>query len=409
MKYLYTAIDEKGKNIKGDMVANSPEEVEANLVAERLTVLSIEGEKSQQKDSEQKGISFGKKVSLMEKIVFFANLASMLKAGLPIVEAIGVLKGGQKNKYLKEILDTISFDVEGGMTLSSSLSKYPNVFTAMDLSMFEVGETGGSLEENVRNLAQQLKSQKDLQSKVKSALMYPIVITVAMVLIGIILIVFVIPQISGFFEEANLQLPFLTRMLIALSELLIRYGLYVLALIIIGIFVYGYFYKNTKDFTRFIDRTTLKIPFAGKLIRKLQIARFTRTLSSLLKSGVSIVESLDITGKGFTNLIFREAIESISDDVERGESLADAIGKHEEIFYTMEIRLIEVGGKTGTVDESLLNVAIFYEEDVSEVLDNLASIIEPVLLLVMGVAVAIIAMSVISPIYQLVGGISEEA
>lgn len=406
MKYKYTVTDKNGKVIKGEMVARTQSEIEDNLLKYGYTVLSIELEKEKSEGTKKQSSLFQKKISLQEKILLFTNLAAMLKAGLPVVEAIDVLKEGQKNQRLIEILDVASYDIQGGMTFHSALSKFPEVFTTMDLSMFEVGEVGGLLEENIRTLAVELKNQKDLQSKVKGAMMYPMVITVALVAIVILLIIFVIPQIAGFFKDADLKLPLTTRLLIGLSDLLINYGLYVLAIVIAAIVGFRTIYKKSKNFKRLIDGLILKIPFVGVQIIKLNTARFTKTLSALLKSGVPIIRSLEITRNGFSNLIYQEALDGIAQDIEAGQELADAMAKFPDIFYSMAVRMVRVGGQTGTIDESLLNVSTYYQEEVTEVLDNLSSIIEPVLLLVMGGGVALIALSVLGPIYQLTGSIS---
>lgn len=405
MKFKYSATTKKGKTVKGEITARTFEEVEQNLAEQGLVVLTIEEEKIK----EEKGARFAlfkKRVPLGEKILFFSNLASMLKAGLPVIDAIEVMKEGQRNERMKEIFDEIAYDIRGGETFSSSLAKFPDVFSMLDLSIFEVGETGGTLEQNVKTLADQLEKQKKLQSKVRSALMYPIVITIAMIGIGILLIVFVIPRIAGFFEEADLKLPITTRLLIGLSNLMINSGIFVAAGVFGLIFLYRYLYKNAENFRIYIDRTVLKIPFIGLLMRRLYIARFCRTLGSLLKSGVPIVQALDIVKKGFTNYVANSAISIIGGDIESGSELSEAMSKHKDLFYPMETRMIVVGSKTGTVDESLFNVANYYESAVSEVLDNLATIIEPVLLIVMGIGVAVIALSVLTPIYQLVGSIS---
>lgn len=410
MKFKYSATDKKGKLVEGEMIAQSQEEVERSLSEEELVVLDVVSLRESQEREEKRGIRqllLGGKASLDDKIQFFANLSTMLKAGLPATEALDILKTTAANKNMKEILEVVLFDLREGSTFSGSLSKFPKVFSSMDLSLFEVGEAGGTLEQNIKTLADQLQNQKDLRSKIKSAMMYPVVITIALLAISIILIVYVIPRITGFFEEANLKLPFMTKLLITLSDVLISYGIFILALLIIGVLLFRYFYKGNKAFKKKIDTLVFKIPFAGNLLKKLYVARFCRTLGALLQSGVPILESLEIVEKGYTNVIFKEAIADIGRQTEEGTDLSVALESQSHLFYPIVYRLVKVGTKTGTVDQSLNNVAQYYEDEVSEVFENLSSIIEPVLLLVMGVGVAIIALSVLSPIYQLVGGISE--
>lgn len=409
MKYKYTATTKEGKTVNGEMVARTTDEVSSALQSDGFLILNIE---EIQEKKEGKGKSSGlfqKKVPLKDKIILFTNLAAMLKAGLPVVDAIEILAEGQKSAKLQEILQVAIYDVQGGMTFHSTLSKFPDVFTPMDLSMFEVGEIGGMLEENIKTLSIQLKKQSDLQSKVRGAMMYPIVISVALVGIMIVLMAFVIPKVSSFFEEADLQLPLMTRVLITISDLIVNNGILVGILLVLSIIGFRTAYKKSKNFKRMIDGGILRIPFVGDVIAKLSISRFTRTLGSLLKSGVSIVKSLDIAKNGFTNIVYYEAIENVADDVESGAELSAALDKYPKLFYPMVVRMVRVGSQTGTVDESLFNISDFYDEEVTSVLENISTIIEPVMLLGMGVAIAIIAMSVISPIYQLVGGVSQSA
>ena len=409
MKFKYSATTEEGKTVYGELVARSPEEVEEVLATKNLLVLDIQQENGDGRPEAKKKSLFKKKVPLQEKIMLFSNLASMLKAGLPVIDAIEVLMEGQdKPTRLKEILETAAYDIREGETFSSTLSKFPDAFTKMDLSMFEVGEASGTLEGNVKALAEQLKNQKALQSKVKSAMMYPLVITVAMIGIGIVMIVFVIPQMVGFFEDAGLTLPFTTRALIWMSDFLIQRGILVAIAIAVGVSVFSYYRGTNAKFRYQVDKLTLRIPFVGtKILRKLYVSTFCGTMGALLKSGVQIVDAIEISRKGFTNEVMHEAIGEVAEDVEQGQEMAVALGKHPSLFYPLMVRMIKVGGETGTIDEALFNVAEFYEEEVSEVLDNLSAIIEPVLLLVMGGAVAVLALSVLSPIYQLVGGIQE--
>lgn len=409
MKFKYSATTEEGKTVYGELIARGLEDVEEVLAGKNLLVLDIQQENGDVKPEGIRKHFFKKKVSLKEKIMLFSNLASMLKAGLPVVDAIEVLMEGQKKQTrLKEILEMAAYDIREGETFSSTLSKFPDTFTKMDLSMFEVGETSGTLEENVKLLADKLKRQKTLQNKVKSAMMYPLVITVAMIAIGILMIVFVIPQMVGFFEDADLKLPVTTLALIWISNFLIQKGVLVVIGIVVGFSIFSYYYRTNVNFKYQVDKLILRVPFVGtQILRKMYVSSFCSTMGSLLKSGVQIVEAIEITQKGFTNAVMNKAVGEIARDVEQGQELDVALGMHPSLFYPLLVRMVKVGGKTGTIDASLFNVSEFYEEDVSVVLDNLSSIIEPVLLLVMGGAVAVLALSVISPIYQLVGGIQE--
>lgn len=339
-------------------------------------------------------------VPLTQKIFFSQNLEVMIKAGLSLAQALSALAKQTTNKKLKKIIEETYESVERGEPLSQNLKKYSEVFPEIFTSMIEAGEASGNLEGILHQLVVQMKKDHELISKIKSAMTYPLVVTVAMLAMGTGMIIFVVPKITAVFAEMNAQLPLPTRILIALSNFIVNHGI-ISALLVIGV-IGGFiaFIKNKKG--KYLWHSLLlKIPSIGPIIKKINLARFARTLDSLIKTDIPIVNSFEITAKVVGNLIYREKIEEAAEKLKKGSSITEILSVYPDLFPPVTTQMINVGEQSGNLDELLEELAIFYENDVSEIMGSLSSIIEPIMILILGAAVGAMAIAIIMPMYSL--------
>ncbi len=339
-------------------------------------------------------------VKATEKILFLDNLSTMLKAGLSLTPALSTMKKEIKNKYFSNVIDFLERYVENGQLLSRGMEQYPKVFNQMIIATIEVGEKSGKLSEAAGNLAAILKAQRKLKSKVFGALMYPVIVLIALVGVSLFLALSVFPQLIGLFNDAGVKLPIILVVVNQLNALLTTYGWYTLGSLIILIIALRIIFKFPKP-KYFLSWLWLKLPFVGKIVKELSLTRFSGNLHALLASGLSIVQALDIVAKTLSNLKFRKQTLAMSEELQKGVSLEKAMRERSDLFPSLAVQLVQVGESTGELENILTKLAEFYEERVNNVLNNLSTILEPVLLILVGVAVAFIALSVISPMYEL--------
>jgi type IV pilus assembly protein PilC len=306
----------------------------------------------------------------------------------------------EKNKVFKKIILTIVEDVKKGVALADAMAKYPRVFNKIFVSMVRVGEKGGSLENILKILADQLEKDHKLISKIRGALMYPAIIVVVMIIIAILMMMFVIPKITMVFEEFGAELPLMTRVVIGISDFMAENILLTFGLLFGAVAALFGFYKSNPG-KKVFHKIFLKAPVIGELITKVNSARFARILSSLLESGVSLVEALDITADTLGNLYFKEAVLEASKKVQKGVSLSDVLSDYEKVFPYLVIQMVQVGEDTGQTPEILFKLAEFYEDEVEQTTQNLSSVIEPILMVVIGAAVGFFAIAIIQPIYSM--------
>lgn len=337
--------------------------------------------------------------SLAEKMIFCRHLAVLIKAGLFLTRALEILAKQSRNKTFKKIILEIKEDVVQGKPFSKSLEKHPNVFSEIFCSMIKVGEEGGSLEGVLKLLAHQLEKEYELNSKIKGAMIYPITILLVMIGVGILLMVMVIPRFISVFEEREITLPLTTSLLIATAKFFHNFW-YLIPIIILGIVIGGKLFLQTKFGKKLFAKFLLSFPIIGTLTKQINIARTSRTLSSLLESGVPIIRALEVTSRTLENYYYREALINVAKNIQKGEGLSESLQKYEKIYSVLFIQMIAVGGETGTLTEILKQLAGFLEEEVSNATRNLSTIIEPILLIFMGVAVAFFALSILQPIYS---------
>ena len=340
------------------------------------------------------------RVPVMQKILFVSHLKTMVKAGLSLIDALRILSEEIENKKLKMIIGEIKDGVEQGLQLSEVLAKYPKIFPSIYVSMIGAGETAGKMETALEQVSIQMKKSHELTSRIKGAMMYPAVIIVAMIGISIEVVVFILPKLLIMFKDFGAELPLPTRILIFITDFTANYGLWMLAVIILLVITVIWLIKKPK-IKRVVHATNLKLPIIGVIIKKINLARFTLTLSSLLESTIPIIDATRISSEVLGNVIYKESLISVSESLKKGEALSDILRRFPNIFPPMVTEMIMVGERSGKTEDMLRELAEFYGNEVDTTMRNFTTIIEPIIILALGSAVAGIAVAVIMPMYSL--------
>lgn len=340
------------------------------------------------------------RIPTSQKIFFVQQLGIMVRTGISLSVALNTLSRQTTNKRFKNILLDLKSEVEKGNLLSKGLEKYPKIFGELFINMIKTGETSGKLEDVLKQLYVQMKKDHEILGKVKGALIYPAIVIVMMIVIGILMMIYVIPNIMQIFEEVNAELPLMTRVLISVSNFVTQNGLWVGLGVLIIIIAFVRLITWPKGKYQF-HRLLLKTPIAGKIIIKINLARFCRTLSSLLKTDIPIVQTFTITAHVLGNLLYREALEEAKEKIKKGISIEESLKIYPNLFPPVVLQMITVGEETGSLDDILEESATFYEDEVAQTMSNLPSIIEPVLMIILGIGVATMAVAIIMPMYSL--------
>ncbi len=405
MQYIYTAVNSKGESKGGKIEAESEKEVAEQLKAKGYLITSIKALEDKKQNKSSLDLShFFSSVSLKDKMMFAKNLSVMLGSGLILSRSLQNLIKQTKNKTFRDILQKIYDDVEGGRSLSESLAAYPNVFNNLFVSMVRVGEIGGNLEETLGIVALYLEKDYKLKKKIKGAMLYPMVVIVAMIGITVLMLTFILPKILSVFEGMDVELPKTTQFIVHMSDLLRSHSVLVTIggiILVIG----GKLFLKTKTGKKWLSFALINIPAVSNMTKKSNSARFTRTYSSLLHSGVSAIDSLQITAETLDNYYYREALLYAVKEIQKGVSLSDIIKRYPKIFPVLVSQIIEVGEETGKTDAMLLKLAEFYEEEVDQITKNISSIIEPVLILLIGGMVGFFAIAMLQPMYSVMENI----
>ncbi len=348
---------------------------------------------------ESHSFNFLKNVPVKQKVVFVRQLATTITAGLPIAQAINMIKDQVSNENLKNILVQVGRDIEGGSSLSASLNRFPGTFSQVDITLIAAGETSGSLDKVLMRLADTTESDYQISRKMRSAFIYPGFVLAVVIGVVILMSVYVMPQMQGLFDSFNAKLPLVTRIVIGTSNAINHYGLMLVAIIaaIVGAI---YWYVRTPDGRFLKDRLVIKIPVIGGFLIKVYTSRLTHTLAGLVGSGVSLVDALAISSRAMGNKVYENSIKAASEKVKTGVALS-AYVNHDHLFDAMVPQMIKVGEETGELDTMLTNLANYFDEEVDNFVKSLSSIIEPVLIVVMGVFVAIILVAIMLPIYSI--------
>ncbi|MEI7497871.1 MAG: type II secretion system F family protein [Candidatus Falkowbacteria bacterium] len=339
-----------------------------------------------------------------EKLFFVQNLGIMLKAGVSILTALQTLAKQAENKKFALIITETAQAVEKGKTLTDSLKLNQKIFGELFINMIEAGEISGKLESVLAQLYLQMKKHHELVSKIKGAMTYPAVIMFAMVGIGIFMMLIIVPQLTGMLKEAGASLPLPTKILIAVSDFLTKNTLLCLIISVVTIFT---FIKTiqTKSGKYYFDLFLIKLPIFGKIIKKVNLAKFSRTISSLLKTDIMIIKTFQITATVLGNIHYRNAVEEIAEKIKKGTPINEVIATYPKLFPPIVIQMIAIGEQTGELDNILVELAEFYEDEIDEVMTNLPSIIEPVLILVLGCGVGAMAVAILMPMYTMTSAI----
>jgi len=343
-------------------------------------------------------------VPISEKLFFVQNLSIMLKAGISLSVALKTLAKQTSNKRFAAIINDVSKNVEKGINFTESLRPHEKIFGQLFISMIESGEISGKLEDVLKRLYIQFKKNHELVSKVKGALTYPAVILVAMTGIGTFMMIVVVPKITVMFKDFNAELPLPTKLLMKFSDSLISYGLLYLIGLVILIIILVQLGKTDKG-KYFFHGLLLKLPIFSPIIKKINLARFARTISSLLKTDIMIIKSFQITANVLGNIYYRDALNEMSNKIKKGGTINEVISNYPQLFPPVVTQMISVGEETGELDYILEELAEFYESEIDQIMNNLPAIIEPILILVLGLVVGGMAVAVIMPMYSLTSAI----
>lgn len=344
-------------------------------------------------------------ISYQEKLLFTKHLDTMIKAGIPIDEALVTLVDQAKSKAFKKVIEKVLKDVENGQSLSKSLGKHPNAFNEFYISLIEVGEESGTLESNLDFLAKQMTKDYSLRKKIKGALFYPALVITATIVLGTFISFFILPKLVDFFDSFDVELPPTTKVLMYIAYVMKNYGLIIMSSLA-GLIVLMIVLVRLRPVKYLWHKMMIKLPLFGKLIAYGQISRFSRNLGTLIQSGVPVTRSMEITANTLSNLKFKNDLFEVTKSLTKGKNIGKTLENKKFSEYPPIVsKMISIGEKTGKLDETLLYLGDFYEDEIDDMSKNLTTIIEPVLLIVIAAAVGFVALAIISPIYELTGSI----
>ena len=396
-KFRYSARDNTGKEVKGKIDARDRDAVAEILHDRGLLVVSITDEFAIDFE-ELAQINIGG-VPMKDKVVFMRQMATMVSAGLPLTRSLEIMEQQIENPAFRKTITQVKGSVESGATLADSFRQSGEVFDDISLNLIEAGESSGNLDVILTKLAVELEESKKLSDKLRGALIYPIIILVVIVAVVAMLMFILVPSMAEIYSEFGAELPWITRILITLSDFTLKYWWAVLVILVVLI-VGGKTYLDSPGGKRNKDKIVLKIPIVGTIVSKMQLAQFTRILALLLSSGLPIIRALELTAQSLSNTMFREVIMNSKNDVEKGGSLAIPIARS-EYFPLIVSSMVAVGEETGELDNVLNKVAEYYKDEVDVATSNMSTTLEPVFLIVMGLVIAFIALAVYMPMFQL--------
>ncbi len=393
--FKYKAKNDQGETLTGKVEAKSKSQAATALMNRNLLVIDIKPLAEGSLTYFQSKF-FGVKQD--DLVNFTRQLATMINAGLPLATALSILQE-QSKPAMAAIVTKVAKDIESGKSFAAALQEHPDVFSRVYIQLVKAGETGGVLDNVLERLAITLEKQKDFRAKTKSAMIYPAIVMIAMVAVGFIMMVFVMPQMTAMYEDFDAELPFTTRMLILVSDFMSEFWYAFIIAAVLGVLGLRTWSKTEKG-EKAIDQFILNLPVIGILKKKLVLTEFARTLALLITAGVSLLEALDIVGNALASISFREVIHEAKNDVEKGLSLSQALEVH-EIFPPILPQMVSVGEETGRMDEILEKLSEYYEKESEYAVKNLTSMMEPLIMIVLGIGVGFMVISIIMPIYNL--------
>lgn len=402
MLYKYQAKKITGEETSGTMEASSKTDLAVKLREQGyIPTLVEEKNKKSRSASFLSGLGL---VSSADKIMFTKNLAVMLSAGLSITRALEILSRQTNNKYFSRTIISLMNDARKGDFLSEAMKKFPKIFSKLFIAMVKTGEESGQLSESLSLAGLQLEKDYTLMRKVRGAMMYPAIILVAMVLIGIFMFIYVVPTLVSTFKELNVSLPLSTQAIIFISDFITRHTYLFILFFLAVIFSAGWFLRTEKG-KILLGKILLRTPLISPIVKKINSARTSRTLSSLISSGVNVVEALSITRDVLQNNRYKEVLTMAMDDVQKGVPVSNSFKVAVKIYPVLLGEMMAVGEETGKMSEMLERLAVFYEEEVAEATKDMATVIEPILMIFIGAAVGFFALSMIKPMYSMMNGI----
>jgi len=395
--YTYQVRDASGNLRSGTIVADNQGLVLERLREQGLVPVSI---------AIQKGLKFNtefnvrQKVRLKDLAIFSRQFSTMVSAGLPMLRALATLETQTGSKPLAKAVADVRIEVEKGSSLSGAMAKHPKVFNNLYVAMVKSGETGGVLDAVLDRLAGNLEREVSLRGRIKSAMTYPIVVLGFVTLIMMAMLIFIVPQFKSIYAELHGTLPLPTRILLAISDA-VRHDFIFVILAIVAIVVATRRWKRTEQGRRFFDKLKLRAPIFGPLFQKTALSRFARTLSVMSKSGVPIIQSLDVVAETVNNAVVSDAVRDVQESVKQGESIAKPLSRH-EVFPGMVVQMLTVGEETGALDTMLEKIAEFYDDEVTAAVDSLTSILEPVMIAIVGGAVGMAVIALYMPMFNII-------
>ena len=399
--YQWVGKNRKDEVQKGEIDAVSEEAVKAQLARQRITPTKV---KKKPKDLFENVTFLQPAVKQRDVILFARQFSTMIDAGLPIIQCLDILYSQQANATFKKMLKEIKESVEGGATLAEALKKFPKQFDNLFVNMIAAGEAGGILDAILRRLAAYMEKAAKLKAQVKGAMTYPIVTLIIAVLVLAVILVFVIPVFEEMFADFGGELPMPTKIVVAMSDMVKSKIIYIVVGLVLFIIAFKKFYGTEKG-REFVDKMLLKVPVFGDLLRKVAVAKFTRTMGTMLASGVAILEALDIVAKTAGNKTVEKAVYNVRKGISEGRTMADPLAQS-GVFPSMVCQMISVGESTGALDAMLEKIADFYDEEVDQAVENLTALIEPFMLVFLGVTIGGLVIAMYLPIFKMAGAIS---
>ncbi len=392
--FVWEGTDKNGNRLKGETRGPSPAILKAELRRQGINPLKVK----------KKSVSFGnskrKKITPKDIAIFSRQMATMMSSGVPLVQSFEIIGKGNENPALQDLIMQIKLDVESGNTLAESLARHPDQFDDLYCNLVNAGEQAGILDTLLNKIALYKEKMEAIKSKIKKALMYPSAVIVAAFVVTAILMIFVVPQFENLFQNFGADLPALTQLVIDMSEFFQAYWWAMTGIILGAAYTFIHVKKKSRKVQAFLDRISLKMPVFGEILRKAAIARYARTLSTMFAAGVPLVEALHTVAGAAGNIVYSDAIKKMRDEVSTGTSLTVAM-KNSDLFPHMVIQMCAIGEEAGSLDSMLAKVADFYEEEVDNAVDGLSSLLEPIIMSILGVLIGGLVVAMYLPIFQM--------
>ncbi len=392
--YLWEGNDKKGKRVKGETRSSSTATVRAELRRQGINPLKVKKKPTSLFTNQKKKIRAG------DIAIFARQLATMMTAGVPLVQAFDIVARGNENPAMQDLLLSIKADVEGGTALAEALKKHPLYFDDLFCNLVQAGEAAGVLETLLDKIATYKEKTESIKAKIKKAMFYPTAVMVVAVLVVSLILIFVIPQFEDLFKNFGSDLPMFTRIVVDMSRF-IRDWWYIILFALLGTsWFVANIWKRSRDFRLFVDRLLLKIPIVGVIVNKASVARFARTTSTMFAAGVPLVEALESVAGATGNIVYSDAVLRMREDVATGQSLQLTM-KQQNIFPHMVIQMVSIGEESGSLDDMLSKVADFFEEEVDNMVDALSSLLEPMIMVILGTLVGGLVVAMYLPVFQM--------